>query len=150
MSFVFDPSPDLARQVRSALEDEAAQPLNEVQRRAPEGCDYFSELEASIGEWSFGYGVAWALARTSDPMLPSSAAARIAEAAVNDAWRVFSDQAWTALMAEDRAQRGPVEGDGPETEDEPAEVASDLGEFMAMVGRSRTRRQEQRGTGTDG
>ena len=147
MSFVFDPSPDLARQVRSALEDEAAQPLNEVQRRAPEGCDYFSELEASIGEWSFGYGVAWALARASDPMLPSSAAARIAEAAVNDAWRLFSDQGWTALMAEDRAQRGPVDGDEPPAETEPA---SDLGEFMAMVGRSRARRQQQRATGTEG
>lgn len=156
MSFVFDPSPDLARQVRNALEDEAAQPLNEVQRRAPEGCDYFSELEASIGEWSFGYGVAWALARASDPMLPSSAAARIAEAAVDDAWRLFSDQGWTALMAEDRAQRGPVEGDGPEFEAapgpavDPQEASSDLGQFMAMVGRSRTRRQQQRGTGTDG
>lgn len=164
MSIVFDPSPDLARQVRSALEDEAAQPLNEVQRRAPEGCDYFSELEASIGEWSFGYGVAWALARTSDPMLPSSAAARIAEAAVNDAWRLFSDQGWTALMAEDRAQRGPVAGDEPPAEDvalaeepqapavpEPEpEDSTDLGQFMAMVGRSRARRQQQRGTGTDG
>ncbi len=153
MSFVFDPSPDLARQVRSALEDEAAQPLNEVQRRAPEGCDYFSELEASIGEWSFGYGVAWALARTSDPMLPSSAAARIAEAAVNDAWRLFSDQGWTALMAEDRARRGPVDGDEPPAEAEPhveSEPASDLGEFMTMVGRSRARRQQQRATGTEG
>ena len=142
MSFVFDPSPDLARQVRSALEDEAAQPLNEVQRHAPEGCDYFSELEASLGEWSFGYGVAWALARMSDPMLPSSAVARIAEAAVNDAWRLFSDQGWTALMAEDRAARGPVDGDG---DGEP-----DLGQFMAMVGRSRARRQQLRATGTDG
>jgi len=153
VSFVFDPSPDLARQVRSALEDEAAQPLNEVQRRAPAGCDYFSELEASIGEWSFGYGVAWALARASDPMLPSSAVARIAEAAVDDAWRLFSDQGWTALMAEDRAQRGPVDGDEPPAEAPPqaeAEPASDLGEFMAMVGRSRARRQQQRATGTDG
>ncbi len=146
MSFTFDPSPDLARQVRNALEDEAAQPLGEVQRHAPEDCEYFSELEASLGEWSFGYGVAWAMARMSDPMLPSSAAARIAEAAVNDAWRVFSDQNWTALLAEDRAQRGPVDGDMPA----PAPgQSSDLGEFMEKIGRSRSRRHE-RGTGTDG
>ena len=37
MSFAFDPSPDLARQVRNALEDEAAQPLSEVQRARPGG-----------------------------------------------------------------------------------------------------------------
>ena len=112
MSFAFDRSPDLSRQVLNALEDEAAQPLSEVQRHAPEGCDYFSELEASLGEWSFGYGVAWALARAGDPMLSSSAAARIAEDAVNDAWRLFnSDQGWTSLMAADRAERGPVDGE---------------------------------------
>jgi hypothetical protein len=147
VNFVFDSSPDLSRQVRNALEDEAAQPLSEVQRRAPEGCEYFSELEASIGEWSFGYGVAWALARVSDPMLPSSVAARVAEAAVNDAWRLFSDdQGWTALMAEDRAERGPVEGEQAAPEAEPS---SDLGQFMHQVGRSRARR-ELRGTGTDG
>ena len=117
MNFAFDSSPDLSRQVRNALEDEAAQPLSEVQRRAPQGCEYFSELEASIGEWSFGYGIAWALARASDPMLPSSVVARVAEAAVNDAWRLFSDdQGWTALMADDRAERGPVEGEPPAEE----------------------------------
>jgi hypothetical protein len=147
MSFAFDPSPDLARQVRNALEDEAAQPLNEVQRRAPDGCEYFSELEASIGEWSFGYGVAWALARASDPMLPSSVVARVAEAAVNDAWRLFSDDpGWTALMAEDRAERGPVEGELPASDVVPS---SDLGQFMHKMGRARPRR-ELRGTGTDG
>ena len=42
----------MARQVGNALEDEAAQPLAEVQRPAPQGCDYFSELEASISEWA--------------------------------------------------------------------------------------------------
>jgi len=153
VSFAVDPALEIARQVGNALEDEAAQPLAELQRNAPPGCDYFSELEASISEWSFGYGVAWALARASDPMLPSSAVARIAEAAVDDAWRLFSDQGWTALMAEDRAQRGPVDGDEPPAEAAPqveAEPASDLGEFMAMVGRSRARRQQQRATGTDG
>jgi hypothetical protein len=145
VSFAFDRSPDLSRQVLNALEDEGAQPLNEVQRHAPEGCNYFSELEASLGEWSFGYGVAWALARAADPMLSSSAAARIAEDAVNDAWRLFnSDQAWTALMAADRVQRGPVDGEAST-----AEESSDLGQFMGRVARARTGRQ-LRGTGTDG
>ena len=145
MSFGFERSPDLSRQVLHALEDEAAQPLNEVQRHAPEGCDYFSELEASLGEWSFGYGVAWALARAANPMLPSSATARIAAEAVGDAWRLFSaDQWWTALMASDRAERGPVEGDGAAAAD-----PSDLGQFMQKVGRSRYR-SPHRATGTEG
>lgn len=145
MSFAFDRNPDLSRQVLSALEDEAAQPLNEIQRHAPDGCDYFSELEASLGEWSFGYGVAWALARAGDPMLSSSGAARIAEDAVNDAWRLFNtDQGWTSLMARDRLERGPVEGEEPAAE-EPGE----LGQFMEKVARTRTSRP-LRGTGTDG
>jgi hypothetical protein len=145
VSFAFERSPDLSRQVLNALEDEAAQPLNEVQRHAPEGCDYFSELEASLGEWSFGYGVAWALARAGDPLLSSSAAARIAETAVNDAWRLFStDQRWTSLLAEDRAQRGPVDGDA-----DLAGESADLGQFMQKIGRARPTR-ELRGTGTDG
>jgi len=139
VSFAFDPSPGLARQVRNALEDESAQPLNEVQRLAPDECNYFSELEATLSEWSFGYGVAWAMARMNDPMLPSSAVAAIAEAAVDDAWRLFSDQNWTALLAEDRAERGDVDRDPP----------SDLGQFMQKVGRTRYRRP-QRATGTDG
>jgi hypothetical protein len=144
VSFAFDRSPDLSRQVLNALEDEGAQPLNEVQRRAPEGCDYFSELEASLGEWSFGYGVAWALARAGDPMLSSSAAARIAEDAVNDAWSLFnSDQGWTSLLAADRMQRGPVDGEAAIVDE------SDLGQFMGRIGQARPGRQ-LRGTGTDG
>jgi hypothetical protein len=145
VSFALDRNPDLSRQVLNALADEAAQPLDEVQRHAPEGCDYFSELEASIGEWSFGYGVAWALARAGDPMLSSSGAARIAREAVSDAWRLFNgDPGWRSLMASDRVQRGPVEGDG-----EPAEDSSELGQFMQKVARSRATRDLRR-TGTDG
>jgi hypothetical protein len=87
VSFAGDPAHDIARQVGHALEDEAAQPLTEVQRAAPEGCNYFSELEASISEWSFGYGVAWALARARDTLLGSSATGKLAEDAVRAAWR---------------------------------------------------------------
>ena len=108
MSFAVDPALDMARQVGNALEDEAAQPLAEVQRSAPEGCHYFSELEASISEWAFGYGVAWALARMRDPLLSSSATAEVAEHAVRDAWRSFSGQSWTAL--DGRGSRPPGAG----------------------------------------
>jgi hypothetical protein len=155
VSFAVDPALDLARQVGNALEDEAAQPLAEVQRSAPEGCHYFSELEASISEWAFGYGVAWALARMRDPLLSSSATAEVAEHSVRDAWRSFSGQSWTALMGEDRARRGPVDGDAPQpplaaapesapTEgapeaDQPSEQ-SQYGDFMGKVARARPRR----------
>ncbi len=137
LSSKIDRADDFMEEVRNALEDEAAQPLSQLERVAPEGCNYFSELEASISELSFGYGVAWALARMGDPLLSSGAAATIAEHSVRDAWRLFSDQSWTELMAEDRAQRGPVEGDS---------APSDLGQFMHKVGGSRSRR-EQRAAG---
>lgn len=141
MSFAGDPAHDIARQVGHALEDEAAQPLTEVQRAAPEGVDYFSELEASLSEWSFGYGVAWALARMRDPLLSSSATGRIAEQAVRDAWRSFSGQSWTTLMGEDRDRRGPVESEPPDTAaDADAEQTSQYGDFMGKVARSRPRR----------
>lgn len=141
MSFAGDSAHDIGRQVGHALEDEAAQPLTEVQRAAPEGVNYFSELEASISEWSFGYGVAWALARIRDPMLGSSAASKIADRAVRDAWRSFSGQSWTALLGEDRERRGPVEGEPPAADtDTEAEEPSQYGDFMGKVARSRPRR----------
>jgi hypothetical protein len=152
VSFAVDPALDIARQVGNALEDEAAQPLAEVQRSAPEGVDYFSELEASISEWSFGYGVAWALARIRDPLLSSAATGRIAEEAVRDAWRSFSGESWTALLRDDRSRRGPVEGDvqpalEPASRPEPAEAPpaepgepSEYGDFMGKVARARPRR----------
>lgn len=159
MSFAVDPALDMTRQVGNALEDEAAQPLAEVQRSAPEGCHHFSELEASISEWAFGYGVAWALTRMRDPLLSSSATAEAAEHAVRDAWRSFSGQSWTALMGEDRARRGPVDGDPPQPplaaagpsapvaaapEPDLPEGQSQYGDFMGKVARSRPRRPPPR------
>jgi len=153
VSFAVDPALDIARQVGNALEDEAAQPLADVQHYAPEGVDHFTELEASISEWSFGYGVAWALARMRDPLQPSSATANIAEAAVRDAWRSFSGESWTALLREDRARRGPAEEvSGAQLEAAPApeplavpeppaaEESSQYGDFMGKVARARPRR----------
>jgi hypothetical protein len=145
-----DHAVDIARQVGNALEDEAAQPLAEVQRMAPEGIEYFSELEASISEWSFGYGVAWALARMGDPLLGSRQTAGIAERAVHDAWRSFSAQSWTGLMREDRERRGPVDGgaaapEGVRPVPEPEEPASSqYGDFMGKVARARPRRPPPR------
>ena len=152
MSFAVDPALEITRQVGHALEDEAAQPLAELQRTAPPGCEYFSELETSISEWSFGYGVAWAMARMRDPLLGSAQTGRIAEQAVRDAWRAFSGQGWTALLAEDRERRGPVEGQEPpaalapppaETPAEPAED-SQYGDFLGKVARARPRRPPPR------
>jgi hypothetical protein len=157
VSFATGPALEIARQVGNALEDEAAQPLADVQRSAPPGCDYFSELEASISEWSFGYGVAWAMARMRDPLLGSAQTGRIAEQAVRDAWRAFSGQGWTALLADDRSQRGPVEGDRPAApEAAPAALApaaeapaepveeSQYGDFLGKVARARPRRPPPR------
>ena len=154
MSFAVDPALEIARQVGNALEDEAAQPLAELQRNAPPGCDYFSELEASISEWSFGYGVAWALARMRDPLLGSAQTGRIADQAVRDAWRGFSGQVWTALLTEDREKRGRVDGDetaaAAEVPPEPAEVPpepaedSQYGDFLGRVARARPRRPPPR------
>src|ERR671922_256468 len=62
---------ELAQQVYEALEDEGAQPLRGVAAEAPQGFESFSELETSLSEWSFGYGVAWALARTREPFASS-------------------------------------------------------------------------------
>jgi hypothetical protein len=141
VSFAGDPAHDIGRQVGHALEDEAAQPLTDVQRAAPEGVNYFSELEASISEWSFGYGVAWALARMRDPLLGSSAASEIADRAVRDAWRSFSGQSWTTLLRDDRDRRGPVDGEPPTADgDTEAEEPSQYGDFMGKVARSRPRR----------
>jgi hypothetical protein len=159
VSFSGDPAHDIARQVGHALADEAAQPLADVQRAAPEGVDYFSELESSISEWSFGYGVAWALARVRDPLLGSSATGKLAEQAVRDAWRSFSGESWTVLLGEDRARRGPVDGDtqtaavppaaspvavappaAEAAEPEPPEPSSQYGDFMGKVARARPRR----------
>jgi hypothetical protein len=161
VSFSGDPAHDIARQVGHALADEAAQPLTDVQRAAPEGVNYFSELEASISEWSFGYGVAWALARMRDPLLGSAATANLAEQAVRDAWRSFSGESWTVLLGEDRARRGPVEGDTPPAQAAPAapavapgspgadvaeaEASSQYGDFMGKVARARPRRSSPPG-----
>jgi hypothetical protein len=136
MSSAVERDGDLALHLLHALEDEAAQPLAEVQEKAPPDCHYFSELESSLSEWSFAYGIAWALIRMRDPFLSSSRVAELAREATSAAWRAMGDESWTAMIAADRARRGPAEGD---------EEPSQLGEFMQKVARARPRRRPPRG-----
>jgi hypothetical protein len=119
---------DLARHLFHALEDASAQPLAEVQDAAPEDCHHFSEFESSLSEWSFAYGIAWALIRTEEPFVSSSRLAERAREVTRAAWRAVAEQSWTDLMADDRATRGAVAPDEP---------ASQLGDFMQKVGRTR-------------
>ena len=46
---------------------------------------------------------------------------------MNDAWSFFSSQRWTALMAEDRAQRGPVDGEAPSRGSRSPDERADVG-----------------------
>jgi hypothetical protein len=131
VSYTMDPAAQLARQVLQVLGDGAAQPLAEVQDRAPEDCNYFSELEASLGEWGFAYGVAWALVRNADPLMPSAGVADLARDATRQAWRLYSEESWRSMLREDRDRRGPVEG-GPS--------AATLSDFMGKVGKTRPTR----------
>jgi hypothetical protein len=142
LSLPLDRDGDLARHVYDALEDEFAQPLAGLDNDVPEGFESFSELEISLSEWSYGYGVAWALVRMREPFLSSSRVAELAAQAVATAWRTFSDEAWRTLIAQDRALRGPAR-----SEPEPApEPRPQLDQFMGGLSRARpSRRPRPRG-----
>jgi hypothetical protein len=131
VSLPLDREGDLARHVYDALEDEAAQPLAGLEEEAPEGFEAFSELETSLSELSFGYGVAWALARVRDPFASSRRISELAAQAVTTAWRSFSDESWRVLMEQDRAARNAAADSEP-----PAR----LDEFMGGLARARSRR----------
>ena len=126
---------DLARHVYDALEDEAAQPLQGLDQEAPEGFESFSELETSLSELSFGYGVAWALARVREPFASSGRISEVAAQAVSTAWRSFSDQSWRTLMEQDRAARS--------TPAASEEAEPRLDEFMGGLARARSRRPRE-------
>jgi len=125
---------DLARHVYDALEDEAAQPLAGLEEEAPEGFEAFSELETSLSELSFGYGVAWALARVREPFASSRRISELAGQAVTTAWRSFSDESWRVLMEQDRAGRAG---------DSASEPPPRLDEFMGGLARARSRRPRE-------
>ena len=138
MSRPLDRDGDLARHVYDALEDEAAQPLKGLEDEAPEGFEAFTELETSLSELSFGYGVAWALARVREPFASSRRISELAAEAVAAAWRSFSDESWRALMEQDRAARAT-----PGPEDAGEEPAPRLDEFMGGLARARSRRPRE-------
>lgn len=131
MSFMPESESDLARQIAHALEDESFHPLDQVQDDAPDDCRYFSDFECSLSEWSFGYGVAWVLARMRDPFAPTARIAANAQRLALEAWRSSGrGESWPELISRDRAERGPVRGD-PSTQ---------LEEFTRNLGKMRVRR----------
>jgi hypothetical protein len=145
MTLPLDRDGDLAHHVYDALEDESAQPLSALSDDAPPGFESFSELETSLSEWSFGYGVAWALARMREPFASSRRVGELASQAVATAWRSFGDEPWARLMAEDRQSEAAAAAP-PETSEEPEpEAGSQLGDFMGGLARARSRRPRERG-----
>jgi hypothetical protein len=128
---------DIARHVYDALEDEFGQPLAGLAREVPEGFESFSELEISLSEWSYGYGVAWALVRTREPFLSSARVAELAAQAVATAWRAFSDESWRNVIAQDRGLRGPETGE--------PDQAPQLDQFMGGLSRARPARRPRGG-----
>jgi hypothetical protein len=150
LTLPLDRDGELAHHVYDALEDETAQPLAGLEPEAPEGFESFSELETSLSEWSFGYGVAWALARMREPFASSRRVSELAAQAVGTAWRSFGDEPWRTLMAADRAARQPAEGTPAAPPPEPApRPEPQLGEFMGGLARARSRRPRERGDSPD-
>jgi hypothetical protein len=137
-----DPAAQLAQQVLQALADSSAQPLAEVRDRAPEDRE-FSELEASLADWGYGYGVAWALVRAADPLMSSQAVADLARRGTALAWRMYSEESWARLLEDGRrqateAREAPSEGDPEQPEPDTA-----LSEFMGKVAQTRASRPER-------
>jgi hypothetical protein len=157
MTLPLDRDGDLAHHVYDALEDESAQPLGGLEQDAPAGFESFSELEVSLSEWSFGYGVAWALARMREPFASSQRVSELAAHAVATAWRSFGGVPWGTLMAEDReagktaepppaihAEPDPQPIPEPQAPTPPADSDSQLGDFMGGLARARSRRPRGR------
>jgi hypothetical protein len=137
-----DPAAQLAQQVLQALADGAARPMAEVQERAPQAD--FSELEASLADWGFAYGVAWALVRAADPLMSSEAVGDLARRGTALAWRMYSEESWRALVELDRRGGGesPPEQSGEgDPEQPPPDTA--LTDFMGKVAQTRASRPER-------
>ena len=154
MTLPLDRGGDLAHNVYDALEDETAQPLRDLEDQVPEGFDSFSELETSLSEWSFGFGVAWALARMREPFASSRRVSEIAAQATATAWRSFGEEPWRMLIAADRASRRTAEATSepeeqatvpPEAQPEAQpESEPQLQDFMGGLARARSRRPRDR------
>jgi hypothetical protein len=139
-----DPAAQLAQQVLQALADGSAQPMAEVQDRAAGDGEGLSELEMSLGEWGFGYGVAWALVRAADPMMSSNAVADLARRGTALAWRMYSEESWGRLLEQSRGVR-PEPPAEPAQEGDPDQPPPDsaLSDFMGKVAQTRSGRQER-------
>src|SRR2546425_6046608 len=87
MNFLPESEAEQARQIAYALEDESYHPLDEVQDNAPDDCRYFSDLECSLSEWSFAYGIAWGLLRMREPLAPTPRIAGLAQGLAREGWR---------------------------------------------------------------
>jgi len=83
-----------------------------------------------MSEWSFGYGVAWALFRVREPLAPATRIAALAQGLAREAWRSHGSQSWQELIKRDRQERGPVHGD----------PSQQLEEFSRNLGNMRVRR----------
>jgi len=121
---------DLPRQIAHALDDDYAQPLREIEERAPEELQV-SDFEVSVAAWSFGYGVAWALARLRDRFLSSQRVAVFAQGATREAWHSYTGhEFWGVTMVEGHGERGSLRG----------APGSELDNFRQRLGAMRTRR----------
>lgn len=131
MSLLPESDADWGRQIRLALASEAARPLDEIKRQSPAPSRNISDFEAAMSEWSFAYGIAWAIARLRDPF---SAPERIADAALRlalEAWPSGPEEVWSALGEVGKAEQ--VEP--PEAQPDPGprldEFARNLGDIRA-------------------
>jgi hypothetical protein len=124
---------ELARQITHALEDQAFDPLDEVHERAPEDCHYFSDLEASLSEWSFACGIAWTLVRMRDPFASSERMVDAVQRLAREGWRAHAGpRSWAELVGQDRAERGHVQ----------RERHTPLEQFSEELGKVTVRRSE--------
>ena len=137
-----DPAAQLAQQVLQALVDSSAQPLAEVRDRAPEDRE-FSELEASLADWGYGYGVAWALVRAADPLMSSQAVADLARRGTALAWRMYSEESWARLLEDGRRPAAEAHEAASEGDPEQPEPDTALSEFMGKVAQTRASRPER-------
>jgi hypothetical protein len=133
-----EPNTNLPRLIAHALEDDSAHPLKELVEEAPDESLSFSDFEKSVSEWSFGYGVAWALARVRDPFLSSQSVGAVADGAVREAWRTRTgNDFWAAMMMSANGRGDGMLHGGPGTQ---------LDQFMQQLGAMRERPGEPEDT----
>ena len=139
VSFTIDRADDFTRQVRNALEDEAAQPLSEVRARRPRGLQLLLRARGEHQRVELWLRRRLGAGAHGRPAAVLERRGGIAESSRERRVALFSDQSWTALMAEDRAQRGAGRGRRG--------APSDLGAVHAQGRAIPLQRREQRAAG---